>query len=551
MKRQKKLVALMLMVCLSCSLFSGCGEGNQDGNKDREKLTFDPADGPLVPYEEPLVVTQVRYQDSGLTFVGNESLEDNFMTDFYKEKLNIEWKSNWVSDPGSYYTKLNMDIAGNDLPDVMMVNASQLQTLIENDQIEDLTDYYDYYASDLLRASVEYNDGYLLEYPTVDDCLYAIPLPLAYGANCPYMWIRTDWMEQLGLSAPTTFDEFCDYIKALKSSGLVSGGSSGFSFLGVGSISFDAIAQMFGAYYDYYLDDNGELVYSSVTDGMKEALEAVQGMVKEGIIDSDWATKGSTEEERIASGSVGILFGQYWYPYLLRGSVMNNPNADWKAFPVPARDKNSTAQPKEGSYLQGYVVVRKGYEHPEALIKTLNLSAEVWSSGGEYNSWIAEKTTTDYNSVNLIGDYILPYAYTDPSTLYTISEQIIATLGSDNPDEEIKKYPFSQVTYSYLRDPSAPNYLTGNGWHLYKVYTETGPVLNEYTGNLVANKFNGMLSEEAAFNKTALDTSMVETFTNIIMGESIDTFDSFTDNWFANGGSKIMKEANEWYSAKK
>ena len=542
-------MAFILVLCVSCCFFAGCGENGD--SEEKEKLSFDPQDGPLVPYAEPLVVTQVRYQDPGLTFVGAESLEDNFMTDFYKEKLNIEWKSTWVSDPGSYYTKLNMDIAGNDLPDVMMVNGAQLQTLIENDQIEDLTDYYNYYASDLLKASVAYNDGYLLEYPTVDGRLYAIPLTLAYGANCPYMWIRTDWMEQLGLSAPTTYEEFCNYIRALKKSGLVSGGSSGFSFLGAGTVSFDAIAQMFGAYYDYYLDDNGELVYSSVTDEMKEALKVIQDMVKEGLIDSDWATKGSTEEERIASSSIGILFGPYWYPYLLRGSVMNNPKADWKAFPVPARDKNSVPQPKEGSYLQGYVVVRKGYEHPEALIKTLNLSAEVWSSGGEYNSWIAEKTTTDYNSVNLIGDYILPYAYTDPSTLYTISQQIIATLGSDNPDEEIKKYPFSQVTYSYLRDPSAPDYLTGNGWHLYKVYTETGPVLNTYTGNLVSNKFNGMLSEDAAFNKTALDTLMVETFTNIIMGESIDTFDAFVENWNDNGGSKIMKEVNEWYSSKK
>ncbi len=553
MKRQKKLVALILMVCLSCSLFSGCGkEGNQNGNKDGEKLTFDPADGPLVPYEEPLVVTQVKYQNPGTSYISEESMENNFITELYKEKLNIEWKANWVTDVNSYYTKLNMDIAGDDLPDVFKVDAAQLQTLIENDQIEDLTDYYDYYASDRLKENVGYDDGFLLQYPTVDGRLYGIPVPSSYAGDTGFMWIRTDWMEQLGLSAPTTFEELRNYIKALKESGLCKKGTCGFSFLGAGSVSFDSISQMFGTYYDYFIKDEetGELIYTGVSDEMKETLKALQDMVKEGLIDGDWASKGSTEEELISTGGYGIVFGQYFYSALCKGSVLSDPKADWAAFPLPALDKNSTPRPKGTNYRSGYIVVRKGYEHPEVALKSMNLWAEIFTDGGEYNTWMAEKTADKYKNVNIIGEYALPYTFDGVLTFNVIGEQIRATLASENPDEEIKKYPFSLMTYQYMRDPSAADFVSGNGWFLKKVYTTAAPVMDGYMGHLQFNEFQGMLSEEAAFNKVALDTLMVETYTNIIMGESIDSFDTFVEDWYKQGGEQILKEVNEWYSKK-
>ena len=65
------------------------------------------------------------------------------------------------------------------------------------------------------------------------------------------------------------------------------------------------------------------------------------------------------------------------------------------------------------------------------------------------------------------------------------------------------------------------------------------------------NEFQGMLSEDSAFNKVTLDKLMVETYTNIIMGESVDTFDAFVDEWYAEGGQEILDEANAWYESKK
>lgn len=43
-----------------------------------------------------------------------------------------------------------------------------------------------------------------------------------------------------------------------------------------------------------------------------------------------------------------------------------------------------------------------------------------------------------------------------------------------------------------------------------------------------------------------------QVYTNIIYGnESIDAFDKFVEDWYAQGGDKITEEVNEWYQSVK
>lgn len=553
MKNRKKSFALILVLCMLFGLMAGCS-GDSGDDETTPSLSFDPNDGPLTPYEETLVVTQVRYAQPGCTYIRGESKSDNFIRNFYKEKLNIEFETVWETEYTSYFTKLNLDIGSDDLPDIFMVDGAQLQTLIENDQIEDLSQYYQYYASDLLRENVEYDNGYLLQFPTVNGKLYGLPRFTSYAGETAFMWIRTDWMKKLNLSAPTTWDEFWNYIKVLKESGLCANNSSGFSFLGAASESFDAICQMYGAYYDYFIKDEatGKLIYSGVSDEMKQALKAMQDMYKAGLIDADWASKGSTEEEMISSGQYGIVFGRYFYPYLLKGSLLNDPNAEWECFPVPSYDKNTVSKPMGTNYTNGYIVVRKGFEHPEALIKTMNLWCELNVDGGQYVQWLAEQTTGKYKSVSLLNEYMFPYAMEGVTSFTDTGAAIRDIFASDNPDETAKKYPFVTSLYAEIKDPSDPAWLTGAGWWHKLVYTSGASVMESYLERgLQFNEFQGMLSEDSAFNKVTLDKLMVETYTNIIMGESVDTFDAFVDEWYAEGGQEILDEANAWYESKK
>lgn len=536
-----------VMAVLMAVALAGCTP--QEAGSVSE-MTFSDDDGPLTPYAETLTVTQVKAHDPNISYIDGESKDDNFITRFYKEKLNVVWESKWETDPSSYYTKLSLDIASDDLPDVFMVNASQLKTLVQNGQIQPLTNMYEHFASDNMRKNIEYDDKLALKLPTVGGQLYGIPLTTAYEGNIGFMWLRTDWMESLGLQAPTTYEEFVAFLTRINESGINGGETSAFSFIGPGSVAFDCIAHTEGAYYDYWVKDpeTGKLVYSSIQPQMRAALLKMQDMFSRGLIDRDFAIKGATEQELIAKGQYGVVFGQYFYPELLKGSVLNNPDATWNAYPIPVNGEGKL-RPKGNTFVKAYAVVRKGYEHPEALMKSLNLWGEVWMENGQYREWYTDQMTTTYQNVVLCGEYALPFSFDGVETQMSIGRYIRAAYASDNPAEEIEKYPYARMTWGYMADENAPNFVSGEGWKLKTIYTTSEKVMEEQYKDIQFDEFQSSYSDDAAFYKTTLDKRMLETFINIIMGEPIETFDSFVEEWKSLGGDEITEEVNEWYSA--
>lgn len=562
MKNRKKWLAWSLAACMVCSVLAGCGgkedagESSQGGsnppNSSNPQNSADGAeDGPLTPYEETLVITQVRADAEGITYVEGEDESHNFVSEMYRDKLNIEWKTVWNSS--DYFTKLNLDIQSNELADVFFVDKIFLQLLIQNEQIEDLTSYYETYATDLTRKNCEYADGVAMEYPTVDGKIYAIPWTRSTTQDSVVMYLREDWRKQLNLSVPTTWQELKDYIKAIKDSGLPKDGSSGFAFSGVGSYPFSAISNIYGAQWGYYVENEGGdgLIYSPVSDNMKTTVSAIKELANEGLIDGDWASKDATMDELIANGTYGIAFGPYWYFYNCSGNLKNDENADWECYAVPNADENTVTHVAGGIPAQAYLVVRKGYEHPEALIKSLNLWFEMTDPEGEYMDQWMTVIGDRYKAIELVGTYSRPYDIEPAEKAYAVSDALEIVYSSDNPEEIQPKYPIAKAVYGRVGDPNSPEYRTGTGWWTYMAYAHGMRICKEYdkTG-LLMDKYQGMLSEEATFNKSTLDNRIVETITNIILGDSIDAFDAMVTDWYAQGGDRIMEEVNDWYSQK-
>jgi len=86
--------------------------------------------------------------------------ENNPVTRYIESLSNIKvvhaWESKW---PDAYVQKMNLAIASSDLPDAVVVDRNQLRNLIENDQLADLTEVYDKYASSLVKAIHDSTEG--------------------------------------------------------------------------------------------------------------------------------------------------------------------------------------------------------------------------------------------------------------------------------------------------------------------------------------------------------------------------------------------------------
>lgn len=539
------------MGALSATVIAVVSAAGCTGGGKTPAATIDKNDTPLGRYADTVTITQVRSVNPNITFADGESIQNNFVSEFYLEKLNIKWEDKWTADPSAYSTKLNLDIASDELPDVCVVNANQLNTMVASGQALDLSEYYDHFATDKLKNNIS---EAAIASATYDGKLYAIPQMTSMESDSPIMWLRTDWMKKIGKSAPTTYAELVDYVKALKASGLVKNGKAGLNFYGPGSQAFAAIAGTQGAYYDMWIDDGtGKLVYSGVQPEMRAALKLMQDMYKDGLIDEDFAIKGSTEESLIAQGEYGVVFGQYFYGHLIKGSVLNDQNATWEAFPIPA-DADGNIIPQSKLNVGGYYVVNPACKNPEALIKSMNLWMEVWTKDGEYREWFTDTMLSDrYKDVYLCGEYALPSFFDVVDNNVNIGSQLREIYASSDPAKAAENYPMVRLTYNLIESHRSNFYqfVGGEGWALDVIYKTAEKVFSDTYKDFKYNLFNGVYSDDAQFYKTSLDTRMIETYYNIIMGGDISEFDTFAESWHKDGGDAVTDEVNKWYAEHK
>ena len=130
----------------------------------------------FAPYEEPITMTVGRSPMSSLELPDGHDMEHNKYLDYIREKTGVDISYEWLVEQGTYNQKVNLAITSGDLPDVMVVTSkSQLQQLVENDLVADLTGMAEEYFSDyILDIYNSYADKGLGSC-TFDGKVYAIP----------------------------------------------------------------------------------------------------------------------------------------------------------------------------------------------------------------------------------------------------------------------------------------------------------------------------------------------------------------------------------------
>src|SRR5690606_5099577 len=108
---------------------------------------------PLGKYDPPVAITTVRGAAEGVEFPVGQSLEDNIWITSYREELGIDLTYDWIVNSAQFNEKLNVNIVSGDLPDFMQVDARQFQLLVEGDMLYDMTEVFDNYASDMMKAA--------------------------------------------------------------------------------------------------------------------------------------------------------------------------------------------------------------------------------------------------------------------------------------------------------------------------------------------------------------------------------------------------------------
>lgn len=466
-----------------------------------------------------------------------------------KNDLNITLSYDWVCAEGNFAQMVNLCIASDTLPDVLEVEREQYEKMLENGQLQSLTDSYHTYASDRLNSFLDSSGAEVWEEVTVDGEIMAIPEPTLTASSINVMWIRKDWLDELGLDVPRTIEEVGAAAEAFVSS--QPGGKNTIGILGPGEgwemvsegrccFGFNPIFSAFHAYPKYWiLDESGNLVYGSIQPEVKEALAQLQEWYRNGILDQEMFVRTDIENQ-LLQGNVGIFFGPWWCAEKLSDGITNG-TANWQAYASPV-DPDGRLICMMPQRINKYVVVRKDYEHPEAIIQLLNYcalgnkGAGIYLLGGECD--YANELEYTFHVLKGVTGGIIQKSEIDFSSHKNLQSDLDAY-------KLLKKEPYDQFDLeTWNLNPEDYGLNDGKLIRLYGIMSGAGALAeNDYTP--IYNLFSG---QTASMKNTweKLNALEEETFARIILGQQpVDSFDQFVEEWYREGGAQITQEVTE------
>ena len=554
MKRKMVILSLACLMALS----------GATGVHAEENLPVDEsgAVSPLGKYEDPVTVEIVQSINPTITMPEGDSATDNYYTRFIKDNMNIDISVKWSASSSDYNEKLNLAIAANDIPEILVVNEQQFRKLAQSDMLEDLTDYYDTYACDIIKQNIDSTDGKALENATYDGKLLALPSVQVEADGYVLMWIRQDWLDALGLDVPRTWDELAEVAKAFVTRDpdgngendtigiLGPGNSDHMNAVGGNQFGLDPLFSCFQSYPQYWLkSEDGSVEYGSIQPETKTALENISKLYADGVIDPETLVRSDSKEPLLA-GKVGIFFGPWWCAYTFADTTLSG-SADWRAYFTPLSEDGKYYTHMAEPTTQ-YVVASKDCKNPEAAFKIINYIV------ANEQKWVEEGVTSTEMGT---GDFYPLYNTYDNAdeiekSYEALTKYLAGDISMDDVDfsthkllkndmeavTKLKKKPYDDFSLKYWNLDS--DLAKTNLPRLVAIMVGDAPLVNEeYVP--VYNAYNGQ-TETMEAKWANLKKMEEETFAKIIMGKAdISEFDTFVKNWKNQGGDQILKEIND------
>ena len=496
------------------------------------------------------------------TLVDGDTADDNVYYRYLLDEFNIKVINDWTAAAGDdFKQKLSLSIAGNSLPDAVVApDRTFFTAAAKAGQLYDLTDLFNEYASQVALDILGTTNGKAIENCSIDGRLLALPNTTVGTDGVIVMFIRQDWLDKLDLQVPKTVKEIEIVARAFKEANFGAGGVT-IPILGAqkdgrvyhnylnsanNACAFDPIFQAFDAYPGFWYEENGEVVYGTLTPQTKEALAVLQAWYKEGLIDPEFATRDYSAAP-INAGQVGIFFGPWWaMGYGYADIWKNTPDADWQAYPVYTEEGKWNSHMKEvGNW---YTLVNKNVseEVAKAIIIMHNVykrdEGKLTNSTTEATSWYplrnvmapSDESEYEYHQLwRVIRGEADPEEFNDPTSMYPLLYADALSIKDGivfNGEEQLHISNFNIDHVNFNR--------------LYALLIGDRPVSTETIDKEVYSITYSNTDRMTRYwsNLEALED---ETIRKIITGKlDISAFDDFVEQWLGEGGSQMLEEVS-------
>ena len=571
---KNKLVALILVLIMALPLLSACqsnpaatvnptiaatsanitSAAATTADATATAAVTEPAagDSGIAPYgkyakEVKVTMSLTSSSDWDKASTSGITLQKNLYSDYLKNTFNVVIDYVWSSPSDSYNQKVSLVIASGDVPDIMGVGKQeQIIQLQEAGMLADLTTSYETTAAPYIKAFYDSYGDRKFTTATFDGKLMAVP-GLTPGYQHSFTWIRKDWLDKFGLSAPKTMDDLTNIAKTFIAKKAGGEGTIGFPLNNFVAGNYNSYANMdplfasLGSSPRQWLKNAaGDYYYGTVAPETKTALAKVRDMYASGLIDQGFAARTSDDiNAQLLSGKSGIFFGPWWMPdWPLGAAISNNAKADWQPYLAPL-DSNGDFYALQQNPHASWSAVNAKCANPEVVWKLLNLS---WSRG-------TIKELTDIRNITYKKENLgMPWQVVDmvqwsdaiPREYKVLQAAIDAKSSAGLAPEPLSFYTDMQK-WLVDKDPTA--------WHTYGCRI-TGSGVASMPTKFVDNVYPA--TTPAMETKWAnLQTMENQAMLEIIMGQKpIDYFDTFVQQWNNQGGKEIVAEVNAEMKAK-
>lgn len=550
-------ILFLLSSLIACSNVNNSKKANGNSSSDNTKSELNIVNGKIEP---AVTITTVRGEDPTVKFKNGETYDDNVHTRWAEEKLGVKLQNLWTSPvaDGSFDTKLKLMLtAGDELPDIFLsTQANTTNMFLESGKVLDVEEAFEKYASPTWKAAM--NEATNPWYPFIrDGKKYAIPYITNTMGTQSALWIRQDWLDKLGLKAPTTLEELETVMDAFVNQdpdgngkkdtvALDFGMKDAFDGYPIGDTSW--IFGLFGAIPEiWYPGKDGKLQYGSIQPEIKDALAKIKEWKDKGYIRNEIALNDFNKvSENVAAGKVGMLGGENWlmdYP----GSLMlaNNPKAWYTPYPLPKGVNGKNMRTVKSPSKSGAILISKDIseESLQAFFHYMNALYEKFNNDDPF---YFKEWQEGYDYVIKDNKVVLDESQIPGGMVYTPKYTLLGndvSYQSKESELAIRIGKGEPLTNKDFVDPNNPIVMV----HHYARY-----VIMSQTDFDVPNYFQGPATPTMSSRKELLHKQQMDTFTDIIYGKQpLKEFDSFVEKWKKSGGTDITKEVNEWYKSVK
>lgn len=542
------LFRMLVPTALIVSLLVFCAKGETGDRNVPSAMPFPPTAFDAHRYDPPIEMSTVSFSYQTTKYFGDDSHADNIWLRTIEQKYGIRVKSLWQVPSTEYVKKTNQMIASGDIPDFFAATPQQFVDLHEAGMLEDLTDAYRVHASSALLKVMDDAGDKVLKSATLDGRLMALPWTGNSKELAHILWIRKDWKERLRLPDPKTIDDVFAIADAFTHQDPDGNGvrdtygmamEKGLSF----AIGF---MESHHAHLNLWLPDGtGKLVYSDLSPQTKQSLVFMNDMYRAGHFDPEFVVKDPIQAmEAVASGKIGMLFGTRGTPNSQLGTL--TPNQEWLPFEVPTVDGRPYKARMPLSIFHYYWVVKKGTEHPEAIMHMMDFYLQTYyfnKSEDVYYQYIVP------NKEDQTGIWTYaPVKMLLPDNNIENYRQVKAVLNGTIASEQLA--PERKKVYDRIM-----LYMNGQQ-NMWSEMAQNGPggsaeiidkIIRE--NRFVEDEYYGPTTETMAERWDDLTALRNETFIKIIIGTlPPEAFDQFIEDWYRLGGRAITDEVNAWYT---